>query len=84
MVDQDIEFRLAVPGVILVVEVNPKPHATLPVVHVDGPAMERVIMGEKDYLGRWELKPTIDLGVVSEFQQPSNSILQCLLLAYSE
>ncbi len=48
-VDQEIEFRETVSAIILVVEVNPKPHAPSSVVHVDGSAIERVVMDQKDH-----------------------------------
>jgi len=58
LVDQDIEFRGAVPSIIPVVEINPKPNAPFAVVHVNGSAIERVRMGKKDHHGRGELNPS--------------------------
>ena len=81
LVDQNIELRRAIPTVVPIIEIHPKPDTPLPVVDVDGPAIGRVIMGQKDHQGRWELEPTNDLGIVSKLQQFGNGFVQRLQFA---
>jgi hypothetical protein len=78
LIDQDVEFRRAIPAVIPVVEINPKPDAPLAVVHVNGSAIERVRMGQKNYHGRWELNPPKDLGVFGKLEKLGHSFIQRL------
>src|SRR5438094_6031951 len=69
LVNQDIEFRRAVPPVVLVVKIHPKPDTSLPVIHVDGSGIGGVAVGKKDNQGGGELDPANEFRVLREFQQ---------------
>jgi hypothetical protein len=81
LADQNIELRRAIPTVVPIIEINPEPDTPLPVVDVDGPAIWRVIRGQKDHQGRWKLEPAKDLREVGELQQLGNSFIHGFQLA---
>jgi hypothetical protein len=81
LADQNIELRRAIPTVVPIIEINPKPDTPLPVVDIDSPAIWRVIRGQKDHQGRWKLEPTNNLGIVSKLQQLGNRFINCFQLA---
>jgi hypothetical protein len=81
LADQNIELRWAIATVIPIFEIHPKPGTPLPVVDVDGTAIWRVLMGQKDHESRWELEPTDDCGVVSELEESCNGFPEGLVLA---
>ena len=81
LVDQDIELGRAVPAVIPIVKVNPKPDAPLAVENVDGTAIERVGMGQKDHDGGWELNPPEDLGKFSKLEKFGCGFVEGFLFA---
>ena len=68
LVDQNIELRWAIPAVIPIFEIHPKPDTPLPVVNIDSPAIGRVIIREEDHQCAGELKPTNDLWVLGKLQ----------------
>jgi hypothetical protein len=76
LADQNIELRRAIPPVVPIIKIYPKPGTPFPIIHVDRPTIWRVIMGQKDHQGRWELKPTIDFGEVDKLQQLGNGFVK--------
>jgi hypothetical protein len=78
LVNQDIELRWAVTSVVLIIEIHPKPRTPLAVEDVNGSAVWRVIMDQKDHQGSWKLEPPNDVRVLSKLQQSGNRFLQCL------
>lgn len=77
LADQDIEFRRAVPAVIPVVEVNPKPDAPFAVIDVDCAAIERVGMGKKNHDCGWKLNPSMNLREFGEFEKLGCGLVKC-------